>query len=320
MRIAYLVYAHQHPDQLARLIHALDAEFAAFFVHIDAKVDARPFIDRVGPSPRVVFVADRVKVYWMGYSQVEATLALMRAAARGVQNGPFDRYVLLSGSDYPIRSNRHIREIFLRSPDTEYLMFWKLEDNPEWLHKIERYHLLDSRLTNRRAGFAPTRAFYQVAHGLIHGVLPKRRHPPGLIPYGGSSWWMLTHGAVSCALDYLDRHPDFVRFYRRTHAPDELVFHTILMNSPFGANVHNRSRYEEFMRLWMNGGDARTVMLMGHEFNLRYIEWDPAREFPATLDERDYRALEATNCLFARKMHPVRSSGLLDLIDARLRQ
>jgi hypothetical protein len=58
-----------------------------------------------------------VKVYWRGYSIIIATLNLLRAAMDwGVD---FTRYCLLSGSDFPLKKNSHIEEVF--STSTEFL-------------------------------------------------------------------------------------------------------------------------------------------------------------------------------------------------------
>jgi hypothetical protein len=319
---AYLVLTHSHPELLGRLAAALEDARAHVFVHVDGKVDIAPFVSAAAGIRNVTFLEERVPVFWMGYSQVVAELALMRAARAHSppRPEPFRRYVLLSGTDYPIKSTRHIQDLFALASDTEYLLYWKLEDWPEWRHKIEKYHFLDSRLTNRRSMPVPiSYAVYRAAHALVHAVTPKRTYLPGLTPFGGSAWWMLTDAAVGFILDYLARSADFVRFYRFTHVPDEMVFHTILLNSPLAERMSHRARYEQLVAA-QRRDDQPAVMALSHAANLRYVDWDPRRDFPAVLDERDFDALARSEGLFARKMHPARSRRLLDRIDAELRR
>jgi hypothetical protein len=59
-------------------------------------------------------------------------------------------------------------------------------------------------------------------------------------------------------------------------------------------------------------------MLPESDFNLRHIDWTAVREAPAILDDRDWEALRASPCLFARKFEPRRSARLLDRIDREL--
>lgn len=49
MRIAYLISAYKDPIHLRRLISALShgvEDSVSFFIHIDAKLDIRPFLGR----------------------------------------------------------------------------------------------------------------------------------------------------------------------------------------------------------------------------------------------------------------------------------
>lgn len=324
MRIAYLFIAHNHPELLAKTIAKLHSENAWFYVHIDKKSDQSSFEKALsGIGARLKFVEKRKSIFWMGYSMVAAGLELMQLARRSLilENSAVDYYVLLSGVDHPIKSNREIEETLLESQSKNFLMFWKLNDLPDWLHKVQDYHYLDSRWHNQRA--APVflgkcrMPFYQIerVRQWVHRLLPKRKLPLGLIPYGGSQWWMLTTAAVEYTLDFLEKAPEVERFFRFTHSPDELMIQTILMNSRFKDTIQGKEDYDAFINAWKNNGDPDFVTDRARNFNLRYIDWDPAREFPSILDERDYPAIQKSFCLFARKFDPIRSQKLIELID-----
>ena len=65
-------------------------------------------------------------------------------------------------------------------------------------------------------------------------VLPKRRdyqaYLGGLTPYGGSTWWALTRGAVQHVMAFTDSKREVVDFFKNTICPDESFFQTILGN------------------------------------------------------------------------------------------
>ena len=122
---------------LARLVGALAGQGAAFYVHIDRKVDPAPFAQALAAMRDVHFV-EPVRVNWMGFSIVEATLRLMRAARRQ----GYDRYSLLSGQDYPIRSNSSIADV-LGASALEHIAYWRIEDRPSWWERVQLYYPID---------------------------------------------------------------------------------------------------------------------------------------------------------------------------------
>ena len=333
MQIAYLIYAYSHPELMARMIDALNRPDVSFFIHIDKKVDIEPFLRCVKTADNIVFLKNRIKVFWMGYTQVEAVLLLMKEATEqgGKIKEPYKYYVLLSSQDYPIKSNNYIFDFFERYNDLEYLQFMRLSDtvswDDSWMHKIEKYHFLDSYLTNARSQFR-YRGIYFTARKWVNGIMPRRKYLENITPYGGCDFWMLTHQAVNYILSYIGHNKSFVRFYKYTESPIEMIFHTILLNSPLATRMRNYSQNEEVFDIWrrMHRGESHNPSEDKKEFirrfmavNLRYIDWwNPAQGFPAVLNEKDFDALNDSECLFARKMHPEKSGKLLDLIDGTL--
>lgn len=332
MKQAYLILAHHQPQHLARLASRLLSRESHLFIHIDRRSDLEPFRKALGQieSPWLTsnlhFVAKRHKVVWFGYSTVEATLTLMNEASR---YGDFSYYSLLSGVDYPIKTNSVIQNV-LSGDQTEYLAYWRLEDRPAWQPKIEHYWLTDHIPLRdlRRPGlleFWKLRTtipyLYWVNFTRYKKMFPKRRFPfPDIHPYGGSQWWSLTEGCVKFVLDFVARHPDFSRFYRFTQCPDEMFFQTIVMNSKFAQNAAHWEPYQKWRAAKEVASDE--TMLPDSMFNLRYIDfdvpWGGERGYPALLDDRDYDPLTKSPALFARKFDPVRSRGLLDRIDVEL--
>jgi len=105
MKHAFLILAHNNWLQLKELIQALDDKDFILFVHIDKRAKSFNIDDfkNITNFSEVYFFSE-FKCYWGGYSLVESELFLLKKASKI----HFDYYHLLSGSDYPIKSNKYI--------------------------------------------------------------------------------------------------------------------------------------------------------------------------------------------------------------------
>lgn len=296
MKIAYLILAHNNPGHLRRLIGALREDWTDFYVHIDRKAPTGMF-DALGAEPRTHFIAERVSACWGGYSLVQATLNLM-AAAMAEASAP-DRLVLLSGADYPIRSNRRIRDFFEGSA-TEHIGMMKMP-SPDGRKPLARLETLYFEAA--RGAYMPTRVLFTQTNRLLEGRY-KRNYRPVLgdiQPYAGSQWWALTREAARYILDdFIPSHPRLVRFYKRSLIPDEMFFHTILGNSPFHGNVARNLTYAD----WSKGLSRNPAPITAAHLD-RFA--DPG----FALDDVEGRG----PCFFVRKFSEA-DTALLDRIDA----
>ena len=75
MQKNYLVLAHKNPDQLYRMITALNDNVSHFFIHIDAKSPIAPFKEHLQGLP-VYFIDKRECCFWGDFSIVRATIIL----------------------------------------------------------------------------------------------------------------------------------------------------------------------------------------------------------------------------------------------------
>ncbi len=308
--IGYLILAHQNPQQLARLISTLDNDEVVFWVHIDKGSSVEDF-KRMAPSNnRIFFLKQRMKIFWMGYSMVNATLLLIKAALRSPLACRY--YVLLSGTDYPIKGNRYILD-FYKNATTQFINTFGLED-ALWSHKISKYHYFDTNIFNPRGWLNEKipflHRFAMRLYRLVQGKLPGRRFPFTMEPYGGGQFWSLTAECVSYIDRYMEANKAVARFYKFTHSPDEMVFPTIIMNSGYGVELKKCAED----RFWYH----EQKFVTGFGTCLRYIDWHPARELPAILKDEDFEKLLSSEDHFARKFCPSRSRGLMEKIDQYL--
>jgi Core-2/I-Branching enzyme len=242
--IAYLILAHHHPEQLSRLVDQLRSPAADTFVHIDAKSAIDPFLQVVGSD--VHFTAQRIPVYWGDYSQVHAALLLIEAALAAPRN--YDYLVLISGTDYPLRSATEIEHFFLRNKGTEFI------DSVAMPSKAAAKPL--SRMTVYKSRPGVFGWFIGKGRRLLAelGFVSKARDYQAcfgeLTPHAGSQWWAFTRDACVYIRRFVADNRRVMKFYENTHIPDEMVFQTILANSPFRPNMRRSITYSD----WKEGG------------------------------------------------------------------
>ena len=294
MRAAFLLAAHSQPEHLALLVDSLACDWARVFIHIDAKADIREFHKRIPESERVVFLEGgrRVKVHWSGFSQVQATLNLLEASQDHADR--FDRFCLLSGSDFPIKPMERIRAAL--DSQTEFM-------------RVDRR--LDARDDNAHCRYVRHRHFHDLPFRSLTSLITRfpRKTYDGISLYHGSGWWSLTHGAVAHVRDFIQRNPDYLSFHRHSLCPDEIFFHSIIKSSPFASRLSH-----DFERI--DGHDR----LPPNEHGCHYVSWTAkGGRLPKTLTEEDADELLRSGALFARKFHGIQSAGLLRILARSIR-
>jgi hypothetical protein len=290
--IAFLVLAHTDPVQVGRLCRALDYR-ARIYVHLDAKVDIRPFLAQPLPES-VTFIKDRVRVSWAAYSQVEATLRMMRAALDSGHD--FSHLVMLSGLDYPIKPltvlhdhlNRHRGHEFIRFVDatqTDYRVYfdryWFLEANSALPPKLDR----------------------ALRHGFGRAIRPflSKSQPESIGKVcWGSAYWALTPECVAYVLDFAGREADFVRWASSSFAVDEHFFHTIIGNSDYCAVSDGFSPYE---------GNKTYRMASLHQVH---------ESMRKVYTEADFNELCDSDKFFVRKIVSGQSDRLVERLNAEI--
>ena len=126
MKIAYIISAYKYPEQLIRLISRLNSETNNFFVHVDKKTDSKIYY-QVADSLRHfsnVYFLERHKCYWGDFSHVNATIkGIEEIFSRSI---PFDYVFLLTGQDYPIKSNSQIEKFLIENQRKSFMEYFPL--------------------------------------------------------------------------------------------------------------------------------------------------------------------------------------------------
>ncbi len=279
MNTAYLILAHANPKQLERLVDRLAFPGVDIYIHIDKKADFTHF-EFLKQRTYLFFIKERVKVAWGAYSIVQATVnGLKQIESTGIA---YDIVHLISGQDYPLKSNQEISDFFASNKDKAFMH--TLDVATEWqeaIPRVEYYHFTNFSF----AGKFRLEKFFRK-------LLPKRKMPGNLIAVGRSQWFSINMEHLRYILQYMDEHPEFVRFFNLTWAPDEIVFQTILFASPFKTQMVND--------------------------NMRYIDWSGGGASPKTLTMDDKYSMANSGKLFARKFNQETDAKVLDWIDQEL--
>jgi hypothetical protein len=253
MKIAYLLFAYKNPKLIKKLIEHLSCEEAAFFVHIDRKSSIEPF-DAIR-GERVFFTKERIPVFWAEFSGVEAILLLIREALAAP--GHYDYLVLLSGSEFPLRSRQYIHNFFGQNRGREFITMMKMPAPGKPLSRLNTLRYPSTRPVLRFV----FRALAKI--GL--GRRDYRRSFGSLEPYSGMTWWALSREACQYVIDFTQRDRKLAGFCRCIHAPEETFIHTILGNSPFGSRRRRNLVYEEWLP---RGAQAHPEMISARHLEI----------------------------------------------------
>jgi len=291
MKIAYLIIAHNSPKHLNRLINRLNDRNVYFFICIDKR--SRIFFDL--PKVNNLYVSRDVKIYWGGFSFVQAVISLLKKAKKLAK---FDYYILLSGVDYPVRSNERIQSFFTKHNGKEFINISPMPDNNKTFDRVE-YFYLETDLN-----FNLSSIIKRSINRLIRILNIKRSLPrqySNFIFFGGSTWWMLSGKAINYIVNFIDNNPIFLKFYKSTLVPDESFFQTILGNSKFKKKLNN---------------------------SLTFTTWEKKSPHPSIISEKQLSILQhdvvptsygnkLAHILFARKFSES-NTYLLDILDKKI--
>ncbi len=277
MNIAHLILCHSDPQQLKRLADRLLHSNADVYIHVDKKTDVTPFTTLLTGN-NIHFITNRVKVYWGDYSIVQATInGFEQILATGK---PYDYIQLMSGQDYPLQRIEAFHAHLTKHPGKVFMHYESVEEQwQEALPRIRQYYFSNLKIP---------RGTYLVEK-MVNALLPKRRLPAGIVAMGRSQWFTASRESVAYIVDYIKREPWVSRFFKYSWAADELIFQTILYNSPFRQHMVND--------------------------NLLYLDWSAGAASPKVLTTADAPAIVASGKFFGRKFNAGTDCEILDFLD-----
>jgi hypothetical protein len=278
LQLVILIAAHKNEEQLLRLIKVISHPQVTIYVHLDKKCRIKR-----GLLPAEVRVVENpVEVTWRLFSQVQAIINSMIQIVRDEPN--FDYLTFISGQDYPIVPVKTMIDELAERSGAEFIHRVPL-DQTGWNKarvRFERFYF-----------HSYPNPLVRLLGGLVTWVSDKirwkRRFHKGMRPWGGSAWWTLSRPCVQYILHFLDQDKALVKFMMKTVHPDEMLFHTIIMNSPFAGRAINE--------------------------NFRYLEWVKGNPNPNILTRNDFHKIVESHGHFARKFDPEIDEEILNMLD-----
>ena len=280
MRIAVLILAHKNLPQLDRLLQRVTTDFDVY-LHLDKKwdIDVKHF-----EKYKNLYLTNRYLINWGSYQQVQADAELFRAAFKN----DYDYYLLISGQDVPVKSNRQIID-FLSENSNHSFVDHEMFPKKAWVEyfeggysRVSYYYGFDFK--KNTVGFIKKKglAFIRMLQKLTG--LKRKLQPVNY--YGGWNWVNLNRPAMAHIVSFINNNPNFLKSFKYTLCGDEVWIQTALMNSE--NEVVNT--------------------------DLRYTDWRGCLENPKTLTIGHLDEMMASNALFARKFDTDVDAKVIDSV------
>lgn len=283
--VGFVLLTHNKPHQTIRLIGTLNRMFDEPPIVCHHDFSKSEFPKDTLPK-NVSLVLPYLETGWAKFSVVEAMLQALQLMYKDKLSP--DWFILLSGSDYPIKPAKQI------------------------LHDLEESSY-DAHISHRLISYKnyPTKWEEECYKRYFSIKIPlplSRRHinitHPSLagrfVPfsedfrcYAGEHWFCANRKAAEYLIEFHNTKPALASYYRkldRYHiSPDESYYQTIFCNAPH-LKVYNNH--------W------------------RYIDWSAKKFHPKTLMLEDLLKLQASSAHFARKFDIDVDGRILDELDA----
>lgn len=264
---AMIITAYRGFDGLSRMLTAL-SRHALCFVHVDKKSGFTPEqMARLNALPGVRAIS-RYAVNWGSVYHLHALIDLCRMA---LGDARVTHLHLISAQDFPCVSAEAFARCF-EGDDRIHMQFLTTADYPELAHRYEHYHCMH-RLNYRDMSERAQNWVGRIDR--FQDMLHIRRRLS--VPHKGLVWLSLPREAARHAVD-APQNRRLLRRLRYTYIPEEFFFQNAFEGTPWTEKIT---------------GDA-----------LRFSIWgEPERGTPALLDERDLPAIDASGCVFCRKVN-----------------
>lgn len=294
MKIAYLILCHNDPVHIARLAKKIHSNKSDVFIHVDIESNIEEYKKLINEKEGIYFIKNRIKIYWGGYSAIEATMNTIKQA---FNTNMYDRYVLLQGLDYPLKSNDEIENFFYENLEVEFIRGCNItiSRNRQLYGKCKMYWFFDNKTLLKKVmnGFNKVIGI-KTRKGLVK--IDKQKAPI----YWGAAQWALTHKCIEYIIEFNAKEKSFNKYFKNVFPADETYFHTIIFNSKFSKKTT------------FNGPEVEKNQLTEWR-NLHYFEYPNSIRI---FNSSDYSFLKKRSELFVRKTTTKESTELLDMIDS----
>ena len=241
-----------------------------------------------------MFILDESKcldIKWGQNQMIHATTNLLKEAF--YSNIQYDYFWFMSGQDFPIKSIDYIKKYLEKHRGANYIDV--MDRNYKIYKRFKKRN--DLKYPTCFANQTITMTILKHLYILITGgpyktLFFKRKNITGLEYNFGSSWWTLTHSSVEGMLDYLERHEEVLDFFDNSICPDESLFQSLFMKTPY-TNTRENIKV--------------------------YLDWTGENRHPKTLTINDYDTLMNSDFLIARKFDEKIDGEIINKLESKLK-
>ena len=162
-----------------------------------------------------------------------ASLLAVRAAEQAFPEAT--HFYMLSGDCMPIKTAAFIHDR-LDQEDIDHIESFDFFDSGWIKTGIKEERLVYRHYFNERT----QKWLYYRSFWLQRWLGLKRAIPTDLRVMIGSQWWCLRRRTIEAVLEFCDKRPDVVRFFRTTWIPDETFFQTIVRHLVPSGEIRTR--------------------------------------------------------------------------------
>jgi hypothetical protein len=288
MKLLYLILAHKEPSQIIRLVKTLSSQQDYVIIHYNkaSKLEEYNQLSDALQSNQYVFFADRIKTAWGHFSLIQAIISGLKKAQNLELS--YDHVIILSGQDYPIKSNSEIKRFLTAHPKKLFYTHFEITndlgtnkryvhpindivttrpqkhrlDSYYWVLKDRKYLLLPGEMNSRSTSLR-TR-FTNKLKGLMRYAI-KRKFPEGYKPYFGATFGMITAEFANYLLEFYDGQKAFNQYMKYAFCADEMYLVTVAMNHPYFASKMVNTNM--IFSVWEDNEGFHPVMLTSQHFD-----------------------------------------------------
>lgn len=268
MSLAFLITAHQQPEQLAQLLYCIQHPDCLYLVLPDRKTLSgdEPALQAVARRHPNVLIAPARDMRWASWSLMAARLDGMAQLLERPE--PWKMLINLSGQDLPLQPVERIMATFEGQEDSNFVDYG--DPLTRWADPYARIHRIRLELPFR-------------AHGTN---LPKLRVDRwsrllGNARYVGGRPYLVLNRAFCQHMLSSPQLTNWRRAMRHAYRPDEVMIQSFIMNSPFADSVRQQAFHEE---VFEDGSSHPRVLTMADREWLERSDKLFARKFDVGVD------------------------------------
>ena len=284
-------YPQVRPKSLKKLISVLDDARNDIYLLIDRKSRNAPAPAEFSTSFSKLVPVSRIPIYWGDYSQVQAELNLLKAAAPQ----HYAYYHLLSGLDLPLADQDTIHDFFDAHPGMEFITYSAM-GNAKDLRRRVSPHINRKSYRSRKL----QDRILMKAQKSLFDLFPfyEKEIPLDRIGYG-SNWFSIDDDLAQTIVNEEDR---IFKVFGKGYLVDELLVQTAV-------NMHPEFRDKVYCSKPVHD---RPEELQG---NLRYINWWDGRPYTWRAGDLDrLKAAREAGHLFSRKFDERVDGKIIELV------